>query len=91
VVSIERIQSEVGSIFCFRRANRLAPGHPDYPVQMAILGAIYVGIATTVHMAIVLLAARALGCCKDAPEYDPANSGVGPRCCGAWLIWATRR
>lgn len=58
MVSIERIQFEVGSIFCFRRANRLAPGHPDYPVQMAVFGAIYVGIATTVHMAIVLLAAQ---------------------------------
>jgi len=71
----------------------LAPGHPDYPVQMAVFGAIYLGIATTVHMAIVLLAAQIapLAAARTAPEYDPANSSVGPRCCGAWLIWATRR
>src|SRR6516162_9161063 len=71
----------------------IRPGHPDYPVQMAVFGAIYLGIATTVHMAIVLLAAQIapLAAARTAPEYDPANSGVGPRCCGAWLIWATRR
>jgi len=51
---------------------------------MAVFGAIYLGIATTVHMAIVLLAAQIapLAAARTAPEYDPANSGVGPRCCG---------
>jgi hypothetical protein len=47
---------------------------------MAVFGAIYLGIATTVHMAIVLLAAQIapLAAARTAPEYDPANSGVGP-------------
>ena len=37
---------------------RSAPGDPAIPLQMTILGILYVGIATAVHAAIVMLAAE---------------------------------
>jgi hypothetical protein len=40
------------------QAQGLAPGHPDYRVQMAIFGSVYIGIATVIHTAIVVLAAQ---------------------------------
>src|SRR5262249_61932227 len=85
-LSVERIQSEVGSIFCFRRANirwaragssRLSC--PDGDLRGDLRGHSH-------HRAYADWDAcgtiAPLAAARTAPEYDPVNSGVGPRCCG---------
>ena len=71
----------------------LAPGHPDYPVQMAVFGAIYLGIATTVHMAIVMLATQLRPWLLQGPHQNMIQRilALALVAVAAWLIWATRR
>jgi threonine/homoserine/homoserine lactone efflux protein len=71
----------------------LAPGHPDYRVQMAIFGSIYIGIATVIHTAIVVLAAQLRPWLLDGPHKNTVRRGlaIGLAVVAVWLIWATRR
>jgi threonine/homoserine/homoserine lactone efflux protein len=47
-----------------------SPGHPNFPFQMAILGIVYVAIATAVHASIVLLAAELRPWLVEGPRQN---------------------
>lgn len=63
------------------------------PLQMAILGAIYVGIATAVHTAIVLMAARLRPYLVQGARRDLVRRTLSLLLVlvAAWLAWTTAR
>jgi threonine/homoserine/homoserine lactone efflux protein len=71
----------------------LTPGHPDFPVQMAFFGSIYIGIATVIHTAIVVLAAQLRPWLLQGPHQNMVRRvlAVALVAVAVWLVWATRR
>jgi threonine/homoserine/homoserine lactone efflux protein len=71
----------------------LAAGHPDFRVQMAIFGLIYVGIATAVHATIVMLAAQLSPWLLQGRRRTLVRRvlAVALVLVAVWLIFATRR
>ena len=71
----------------------LTPGHPDFPVQMAVFGAIYVGIATAVHATIVMLAAQLRPWLLQGRHQNMIRRvlALALIAVAAWLILVTRR
>jgi threonine/homoserine/homoserine lactone efflux protein len=72
---------------------RLAPGHSDFRIQMAIYGLIYVGIATTVHATIVMLAAQLSPWLLQGRRRTLVRRvlAVTLVLVAVWLIFATKR
>ena len=75
------------------QAQGLAPGHPDYRVQMAIFGSVYIGIATVIHTTIVVLAAQLRPWLLQGPHQNMVRRvlAVALVVVAVWLVWATRR
>jgi threonine/homoserine/homoserine lactone efflux protein len=71
----------------------LTPGHRDYPFQMAIFGSVYIGIATLIHTAIVVLATQLRPWLLEGPHQNAVRRGlgIGLVVVAVWLVWATRR
>jgi threonine/homoserine/homoserine lactone efflux protein len=71
----------------------LSPGRPDFRVQMAIFGLIYVGIATAVHATIVMLAAQLSPWLLQGRRRTLVRRvlAVALVLVAVWLIFATRR
>lgn len=61
--------------------------------QLAVLGTVYVGVATGVHVAIVLLAARLRPWLMAGPRRDAVRRALSVLLAGValWLAWSTRR
>jgi threonine/homoserine/homoserine lactone efflux protein len=72
---------------------RLNPDAPSLLVQMARLGAIYIGIATAIHTSIVLLAGRLRPLLMSGPHGNSVRRmlALGLVLVVAWLAWTTRR
>ena len=70
----------------------LRPGHPDFPVQMAIFGSIYIGIATVIHTTIVVLAAQLRPWLLEGTHQNAVRRALAVALVvvAVWLIWATR-
>lgn len=70
----------------------VVPGGLPASVQLAILGAVYVGVATAVHVAIVLLAARLRPWLMAGPRRDAVRRAMSVLLAGVavWLAWSTR-
>jgi threonine/homoserine/homoserine lactone efflux protein len=70
----------------------LVEGSP-VPSQMAVIGALYVAVATAVHAAIVTLAARLSPFVMAGPRRDRARRTLSLLLAGVaiWLAWTTRR
>jgi threonine/homoserine/homoserine lactone efflux protein len=68
-------------------------GAPSLPTQMAVFGIIYVGIATAVHGAIVVLAAQLRPWLVQGPRQQTVRRilSVLLALLAIWLAWATRR
>jgi threonine/homoserine/homoserine lactone efflux protein len=71
----------------------LAPGQPNYVAQMALFGAVYVGIATAVHATIVMLAAQVSPWLREGTHRNLVQRvlAVALVLVAVWLIFATRR
>jgi threonine/homoserine/homoserine lactone efflux protein len=71
----------------------LAPGQPNYVAQMALFGAVYVGIATAVHATIVMLAAQVSPWLREGTHRNLVQRvlAVALVFVAVWLIFATRR
>lgn len=71
----------------------LSTGDPSVTTQLFIYGAIYVAVATTIHVAIVLLAARLQPWLVAGPRRDIARRVLSVALVGIalWLAWATQR
>jgi threonine/homoserine/homoserine lactone efflux protein len=69
------------------------PGAPSLPIQMAVFGSLYVGIATAVHGSIVILAAQLRPWLMDGPRQQTVRRilAVLLALVAIWLAWATRR
>src|SRR6516162_5164925 len=67
----------------------LTPGHPDFPVQMAIFGSVYIGIATGIHTAIVILAAQLRPWLLQGPHQNMVRQvlAVALVVVAVWLVW----
>jgi threonine/homoserine/homoserine lactone efflux protein len=63
------------------------------PLQMTLLGIVYVGIATAVHASIVILAAELSPWLLRGPRQRLVRRSLSIGLAGvaAWLIWTTRR
>jgi threonine/homoserine/homoserine lactone efflux protein len=72
---------------------RSAPGDPALPLQMTVFGSIYVGIATAIHAAIVMLAAELRPWLVEGPRHTLVRRilSVALALVAVWLIWTTRR
>jgi len=70
----------------------LAPGHPDYPVRMAIFGSVYIGIATVIHTTIVVLAAQLRPWLLEGTHQNTVRRALAVALVvvAVWLVWATR-
>ena len=68
-------------------------GAPSLPTQMAVFGILYVGIATAVHGAIVVLAAQLRPWLVQGPRQQTVRRilSVLLALLAIWLAWATRR
>src|SRR5262249_54698478 len=68
------------------------PGHPDYRVQVAIFGSVYIGIATVIHTAIVVLAAQLRPWLLQGPHQNTVRRALAVALVvvAVWLIWATK-
>lgn len=66
---------------------------PSFPVQMAVFGALYVGIATFVHGTIVVLAAQLRPWLIQGPRQQTVRRvlSVVLAFVAIWLAWTTRR
>ena len=66
---------------------------PSWPVQMAVFGALYVGIATLVHGTIVVLAAQLRPWLIQGPGQQTVRRllSVVLAFVAIWLAWTTRR
>jgi len=71
----------------------LTPGHPDFPFQMAIFGSVYIGLATVIHTAIVVLAAQLRPWLLQGPHQNMVRRVLAAALVvvAVWLVWATRR
>ena len=71
----------------------LSSGGPSVTMQLFTYGAIYVAVATTIHVAIVLLAARLQPWLVAGPGRDIARRVFSVVLAGIalWLAWATQR
>ena len=69
------------------------PGAPSLPIQMAVFGSLYVGIATAVHGSIVILAAQLRPWLVEGPRQQTVRRilAVLLALVAIWLAWATRR
>ena len=69
------------------------PHAPALPTQMAVFGALYVGIATAVHATIVLLAAELRPWLIEGPRQIAVRRllSVTLALVAIWLAWTTRR
>ncbi len=69
------------------------PGTPSLPIQMAVFGSLYVGIATAVHGAIVILAAQLRPWLVAGPRQQTVRRilSVVLALVAIWLAWTTRR
>ena len=69
------------------------PGAPSLPIQMAVFGSLYVGIATAVHGSIVILAAQLRPWLMEGPRQQTVRRilAVLLALVAIWLAWATRR
>jgi len=72
---------------------RSAPGDPVLPLQMTIFGILYVGIATAVHAAIVLLAAQLRPWLVEGPRQRLVRRmlSISLALVAVWLVWTTKR
>jgi threonine/homoserine/homoserine lactone efflux protein len=72
---------------------RNGPGTPSLPTQMAVFGALYVGVATAVHGSIVVLAAQLRPWLLEGPLQQTVRRilAVLLALVAVWLAWATRR
>jgi threonine/homoserine/homoserine lactone efflux protein len=72
---------------------RSAPGDPAIPLQMAIFGILYVAIATTIHTAIVVLAAELRPWLVEGPHQQLVRRILSTALAlvAVWLVWTTRR
>jgi threonine/homoserine/homoserine lactone efflux protein len=72
---------------------RSSPGDPSFPLQMMIFGILYVGIATAVHAAIVMLAAELRPWLVEGPRQRLARRilSIALALVAVWLGWTTRR
>ncbi len=70
-----------------------AQGAPPIPVQMAIFGFLYVGIATAIHSTIVVLAAQLRPWLVEGPRQQMVRRvlSVVLALVAVWLAWSTRR
>jgi threonine/homoserine/homoserine lactone efflux protein len=69
------------------------PGAPPLPLQMAVFGILYVGIATAVHASIVALAAQLRPWLVEGPRQQTARRVLSAvlALVAIWLAWTTRR
>jgi len=69
------------------------PGAPSLPTQMAVFGALYVGIATAVHGTIVVLAAQLRPWLVAGPRQQTMRRALSVvlALVAIWLAWTTRR
>jgi len=69
------------------------PGAPSLPTQMAVFGALYVGIATAVHGTIVVLAAQLRPWLVKGPRQQTMRRALSVvlALVAIWLAWTTRR
>jgi threonine/homoserine/homoserine lactone efflux protein len=70
-----------------------AAGAAPLPIQMAVLGTIYVGVATAVHATIVLIAAQLRPWLVEGPRQKIVRRvlSVVLALVAVWLAWTTRR
>jgi threonine/homoserine/homoserine lactone efflux protein len=70
-----------------------APEAAPLPIQMAVLGTIYVGVATAVHATIVLIAAQLRPWLVEGPRQKIVRRvlSVVLALVAVWLAWTTRR
>jgi threonine/homoserine/homoserine lactone efflux protein len=70
-----------------------ARGDGSLPTQMAVLGAVYVGVATAVHATIVLIAAQLRPWLVQGPRQQIVRRvlSVVLALIAVWLAWTTRR
>ena len=71
----------------------ISPAHPNFPIQMAIFGAVYVAIATGVHATIVMSAAGLRPWLVEGPRQNAIRRGLAIALVfvAGWLFWATKR
>jgi len=71
----------------------VAPGHLAVPIQMGVLGILYVAVATSVHSAIVLLAGQLRPWLVAGPHRDLTRRilSLALAFVAIWLAWTTRR
>jgi threonine/homoserine/homoserine lactone efflux protein len=69
------------------------PGAPPLPMQMAVFGILYVGIATAVHASIVALAAQLRPWLVEGPRQQTVRRVLSAvlALVAIWLAWTTRR
>jgi threonine/homoserine/homoserine lactone efflux protein len=69
------------------------PGDPSLPVQIALFGMIYVGLATTIHAGIVMLAGQLRPWLMTGTRQTTIRRilSLALVLVAAWLAWTTRR
>src|SRR5204863_8958249 len=69
------------------------PGAPSLPTQMAVFGILYVGVATSVHGVIVVLAAQLRPWLVEGPRQQTVRRILSAilALVAIWLAWTTRR
>jgi threonine/homoserine/homoserine lactone efflux protein len=70
-----------------------SPAAPSLPIQMAVFGTLYVGIATAVHTTIVVLAAQLRPWLVEGPRQQMVRRilSVMLALVAIWLAWTTQR
>ena len=69
------------------------PGALAIPIQMIVLGSLYVGIATMIHATIVMTAAQLKPWLVDGRRRDVTRQtlSLALALVAVWLAWTTRR
>jgi threonine/homoserine/homoserine lactone efflux protein len=69
------------------------PGALSIPIQMVVLGSLYIGIATTIHATIVMMAAQLKPWFVDGRRRDITRRvlSVALALVAVWLGWTTKR
>ena len=69
------------------------PGALPIPIQMVVLGSLYIGIATTIHATIVMMAAQLKPWFVDGRRRDITRRvlSVALALVAVWLGWTTKR
>ena len=75
------------------RFVEIEPGALTIPIQMIVLGSLYVGIATMMHATIVMMAAQLKPWLVDGRQRDITRRtlSVALALVAVWLAWTTRR